>query len=139
MSCVLCEQPGGIVVWQDACCRVVLPDEPGYPGFVRVIAQTHVREMSDLPQDQRSHVMDVVWRVEQVVREVMMPTKINVASLGNVVAHVHWHVIARFEADAHFPGSIWSQVQRTPTQEDSREWQDRARGLPEALLAAFSS
>lgn len=138
MSCVLCEQTGGLLAWQDELCRVVVPDEAGYPGFVRVIAQAHVREMTDLPADQRDHLMEVVWRVERVVREVMKPTKVNVASLGNVVSHVHWHVVARFETDAHFPGSIWSDTRRKPSELDVALWQDRARGLPEALLAAFS-
>ncbi len=139
MSCVLCEQTGGLMVWQDACCRVVLPEEPDYPGFVRVIAREHVKEMSDLPADQRDHFMDVVWRVEQVVRTVMKPTKINVASLGNVVPHVHWHVVARFESDTHFPGSIWSTAQRTPSDAERAEWTRRALDLPQALRAAFSS
>jgi diadenosine tetraphosphate (Ap4A) HIT family hydrolase len=138
MSCVLCEQTGGLLVWQDAICRVVVPDEVDYPGFIRVIAQSHVREITDLAADQRDHLMAVVWRAERVLRDVMQPAKVNVASLGNAVPHVHWHVVARFETDAHFPGSIWSAAQRKPSESDMAMWQDRARGLPEALLAAFS-
>ena len=57
--------------------------------------------------------MRVVFAAECALRETMRPEKINLASLGNKVAHLHWHVIARFSDDKHFPGSVWSEAQRT--------------------------
>jgi diadenosine tetraphosphate (Ap4A) HIT family hydrolase len=56
--------------------------------------------------------MDVLWQVERVVRDVMQPDKINLASFGNMVPHLHWHVIPRYIDDVHFPQPIWGQVQR---------------------------
>lgn len=56
--------------------------------------------------------MRVVFAAEGALRELMQPVKINLASLGNKVAHLHWHVIARFADDKHFPGSVWSEAQR---------------------------
>jgi diadenosine tetraphosphate (Ap4A) HIT family hydrolase len=50
--------------------------------------------------------------VEQALREQLQPTKVNVASLGNMVPHVHWHVIARFDWDSHFPSPVWAAAQR---------------------------
>lgn len=137
MSCLLCEQPGGDLVWQDEACRVVLPSEPGYPGFVRVIAQPHVAEMTDMSKAQRAHVMAVVWTCEAVLRRVMQPTKVNLASLGNRVPHLHWHVIARFEGDAHFPGSVWSEPQREVPATRLAHWQAAAQALPVALREAL--
>ena len=58
-------------------------------------------------------LMRVVNVVERVLREVLHPAKINLAALGNVVPHLHWHVIARFDWDSHFPAPIWGQAQRT--------------------------
>lgn len=112
MSCELCAAPGGAVMWQDARCRVVLVEEPGYPGFCRVIWNAHIREMSDLNAADREHCMHVVFAVEQVLRASMHPDKINIASLGNMVAHLHWHVIPRFVDDTHFPQPIWGARQR---------------------------
>ena len=133
MSCLFCTEAGGKVVWQDDLCRVVLPQESAYPGFVRVIAQDHVAEMTDLNAAQRARVMAVVWACEAMLRRVMQPNKVNVASLGNMVTHVHWHVIARFADDAHFPGSVWSTPQREPTAARLAQWQAAAQRLPEAL------
>jgi diadenosine tetraphosphate (Ap4A) HIT family hydrolase len=50
--------------------------------------------------------------VEAALREIMAPDKINLASLGNVVPHLHWHVIPRYRDDKHFPEPIWGQARR---------------------------
>ncbi len=112
MNCELCATPGGAVLWQDRRCRVIQVDEPGYPGFCRVIWNTHVREMSDLSAADREHCMNVVFAVERALRQTLAPAKINLASLGNMVAHLHWHVIPRFNDDPHFPQPIWGVRQR---------------------------
>lgn len=109
MSCPLCEAHGGKLLWQDALCRVVLADEPDYPGFLRVILNAHTREMTDLPAADRLALMHVVFAAESALRDVLAPDKINLASLGNVVPHLHWHVIPRFGDDPHFPNPVWGE------------------------------
>ena len=56
--------------------------------------------------------MDVVVQVERALRQHLQPTKINIAALGNMVPHLHWHVIARFDWDSHFPAPVWAGAQR---------------------------
>jgi diadenosine tetraphosphate (Ap4A) HIT family hydrolase len=68
--------------------------------------------MTDLDAATMQGLMRVVFAVEQALRELMQPAKINLASLGNVVPHLHWHVIARFADDRHFPDSVWSEARR---------------------------
>jgi diadenosine tetraphosphate (Ap4A) HIT family hydrolase len=112
VSCPLCDAPGGTLLWQDDFCRVIRADEPDYPGFLRVILNAHVREMTDLPPAERQAMMRVVFAAETALREVMAPDKVNLASLGNVVPHLHWHVIPRFADDPHFPNPVWGGKQR---------------------------
>ena len=112
MTCELCTTPGGAVLWEDRQCRVVQVTEPGYPGFCRVIWKAHVREMTDLDELERRHCMNVVFAVERALRRALSPAKINLATLGNMVAHVHWHVIPRFADDPHFPQPVWGARQR---------------------------
>lgn len=100
------------MLWQDRQLRVVHVNDPDYSGYCRVIWNTHVAEMSDLDPAERTHCMRVVFAVESLLRGLLAPAKINLASLGNMTPHVHWHVIARFHDDAHFPQSIWSARQR---------------------------
>lgn len=112
-ECELCHAPGGEILWQDALCRVVSVDEADYPGFCRVILSRHVREMSDLSELEQIALMRVVIAVESCLRHLCQPDKINLASLGNVVPHLHWHVIPRWHDDRHFPAPIWGTPQRT--------------------------
>jgi diadenosine tetraphosphate (Ap4A) HIT family hydrolase len=112
MSCELCDTVGGELLWQDDFCRVVSVNDPSYPGFCRVILNRHLKEMSDLDDGARVRLMSVVFAVEAAVREVLNPDKINLASLGNMTPHLHWHVIPRFADDRHFPNPIWGEARR---------------------------
>lgn len=114
-ACELCDSAGGELLWQDAVCRVVRvggAEGVAFPGFCRVIWRAHVAEMSDLSPAERSHLLSVVHAAEAAVRAVVHPDKINLASLGNVVPHLHWHVIPRWRDDSHFPAPIWATATR---------------------------
>ncbi len=111
-TCELCVSNGGKLLWRNAFCRIVIVADPDYPGFCRVILNRHVTEMTDLVDDEQQELMRVVFAVEAVVREVVKPDKINLASLGNMVPHVHWHIIPRWREDRCFPNPIWGPAQR---------------------------
>ena len=111
-ACELCASDGGTLVLRNALLRVVLVDDADHPGFCRVIVNSHVREMTDLEPGQIARVMGAVFAVEDALRAVLAPLKINLASFGNMTPHVHWHVIPRFADDAHFPQPVWGARQR---------------------------
>ena len=123
MSCPLCTSDGGQLIWRGTHLRVIRADEPGFPAFYRVVWNAHVAEFSDMDAIQRQHCMDAVTVVEQALREHLVPTKINLAALGNMVPHLHWHVIARFDWDSHFPAPVWASPvrQRSPERESALE------------------
>ena len=108
----MCDSAAGEPLWQDELCRVVLAADRDYPGFCRVILKRHVREMTDLDVEAKQRLMQVVFATEQALRQLMQPAKINLASLGNMTPHLHWHVIPRFADDKHFPGSVWGEARR---------------------------
>ena len=114
VSCELCDTPGGTVVWSGPAARVVLVDDALHPGFCRVIHTAHVAEMTDLAPVERAELMTIVFAVEAALRRLLPVDKINLASLGNMVPHLHWHVIPRYRADGEFPGAIWAQARRVP-------------------------
>ena len=111
-DCALCRDDGGRLVLRAADWRVIRAEDHAFPAFYRVIWNAHVAEWTDLPPAQRSLCMQTVAKVETALREALRPTKINLASLGNVVPHLHWHVIARFDWDSHFPQPVWGEAQR---------------------------
>lgn len=126
-ACELCTQPGGRLLHDDGRLRAVLVDEPDYPGFVRVIWNAHVRELTDLAAADLDHLVRAVTAVERALRSVMQPHKLNVASLGNLTPHLHWHVIPRFEDDPHFPRPVWAERLRDA---DADRTNSRRRLLP---------
>jgi len=111
--CELCDSPGGDLLWQDGFCRVVLVDDQAYPGFCRVVLKRHVKEMTDLAPAERTRFMNAVFSTEAALREILNPHKVNLASLGNLTQHLHWHVIPRHQADRHFPRPIWAEPLRS--------------------------
>lgn len=111
-ACELCAGDGGEVLYRDADLRIVLVDDAQHPGFCRVVWHAHVKEMTDLSPAARSAMMAAVWQVEAALREVMQPAKINLACLGNMTPHLHWHVIPRFADDAQFPAPVWAETRR---------------------------
>jgi len=126
-GCVFCDGEGGLPVWRDERCRVVVTDEP-FAGFCRVIWNAHVREMTDLGSADRDHLMRAVYAVESALRARLSPTKMNLAALGNVTPHLHWHVIPRFADDSHFPQPVWGARQRDA----------EARALPDDFVPSLA-
>jgi diadenosine tetraphosphate (Ap4A) HIT family hydrolase len=133
-GCDLCENAGGEVLWEDDRCRVVWAYQPEHPGFCRVIWDRHVREMADLEAPEREHIMRVVFAVEQALIALLQPDKMNLASLGNAVPHIHWHVIPRFLDDPHFPNPVWGEKLRDSARPLASDFTMRMRrALDEAL------
>jgi len=129
-DCLFCHADGGTVLWRDDTLRVIDADADGYPGFTRVVWQAHRREMTDLSAAERLRLMNVVWAVERVQRETLAPDKINLASLGNMTPHLHWHVIPRWHDDRHFPDAIWGMP---PEGKNARAAQTRAHQVTARL------
>lgn len=130
MNCPICTAQNEEVLLQTQNLRVIaVHNEANAPAFCRVIWQHHIAEMTDLAPTQRNEIMDMVYRVEDAMRQVLQPKKINLASLGNVVPHLHWHVIARFEDDACFPAPIWATAIRTNHFRLPENWVNQVKQL----------
>lgn len=141
VDCPLCLSPQSPVLWQNEDCRVVLIEDADYPAYCRVEWLAHVKEMTDLQPALRANMMKVVFAVETALRELLNPDKVNLASLGNMTPHLHWHVIPRFENDKHFPNSHWGEAVRASTPEALSKMQqlqlaERIQALASCALAA---
>ena len=137
-ACPLCATDGGALVWRGAHLRVIRADEVGFPAFYRVVWNTHVAEFSDLDAASRQHCMEVVTVVEQALRDHLQPTKINLAALGNMVPHLHWHVIARFVWDSHFPAPVWAAAVRERPMAEEVFVRSRLPGLEAQLCTRLN-
>ena len=141
-NCSLCKEAlkpeEGQLIWRGDDCRIMMVNDPDLPGFCRVIWNHHVAEITDLSYGQREHLMTLVYAVEEAIRQVMRPDKVNIAALGNLVPHIHWHVIPRYQDDVFFPGSVWSsKTQEIPkTVLEARK--NLSKDLPAVIKAAIA-
>jgi diadenosine tetraphosphate (Ap4A) HIT family hydrolase len=138
MSCELCAADGGLVVHRESDWRVVRVEDASFPAFYRVICNRHVAEFSDLLAPERERCMTLVTVVERSLLELLRPTKINLAALGNMVPHLHWHVVARFDWDSHFPQPIWGTAQRILETPAIDRLARPLRDLDQAICAALA-
>ena len=112
VNCVLCSSQKYPIIWTNDLLRIVLINDQNYRGYCRVDLINHIKEMSDLDETTRNEFMGVIFQMEKIIKEYLQPDKINLASLGNITPHLHWHVIPRYLSDNHFPDSIWSEKKR---------------------------
>jgi diadenosine tetraphosphate (Ap4A) HIT family hydrolase len=91
-----------------------LMDDSHYPWLVLIPRVAGARDLVDLDHAQRHTLCDEIDRASRLLRDGFRPYKLNVAALGNVVAQLHVHVIARFEDDPAWPSPIWGKVEGRP-------------------------
>ncbi|WOB07325.1 HIT family protein [Piscinibacter gummiphilus] len=136
-ACELCQHAGGQLLWQQGDWRVIRVNDEAFPAFYRVIYKRHVAEFSQLPGPERQRCMQLVAVVEKVLLSQLRPTKVNLAAFGNMVPHLHWHVVARFDWDSHFPQPIWGAKQREVTPPAVARLAMPLGTLDEAVVAAL--
>jgi len=80
--------------------------------WLKVFTQHPYKEMSTLPKDLRYEIYHILHIIETEMIDYYAPTKINIASFGNYMPHLHWHIMARFSEDSHYPEPMWGKPQR---------------------------
>ena len=91
-------------------CEVLLLNDSNFPWLVLVPARTDLRDLHHLSPDDMVTAGREISRASEVLVELFVPDKINVAALGNMVPQLHIHVVARFKDDAAWPNPIWGVV-----------------------------
>jgi len=110
MICPLCDIKNENIIYKDDFLRVILVDE--IPGFVRVIVNKHIKEFSELSDEEAIKLTIFIKKLEKGILEVLNPDKINIVSLGNMVPHLHIHIIPRYVNDPWWPGSTFCEKKR---------------------------
>jgi diadenosine tetraphosphate (Ap4A) HIT family hydrolase len=95
-------------------CDLRLMDDANYPWLILIPRVAGARDLIDLDAAQRHRLSDESDRAARLLRDAFRPDKLNVAALGNVVAQLHVHVIARFENDPAWPAPVWGRVEARP-------------------------
>lgn len=101
--------------------RLLLMDDARWPWLILVPRIAGARELLDLDEADRSMLLGEISLVSRALETLFQPDKLNVAALGNVVAQLHVHVLARYRADAAWPRPVWGVGEAEPYAADARE------------------
>lgn len=114
-------------------CRVLLEDERHYPWLFLVPRKPYISRIIDLSLEDQWQLMKELQCAQEILWEEFHPTQLNVAAIGNKTPQLHVHVIARYQEDPAWPGTVWDHPVRIPYAADAREW------MIQQLKAKFSS
>ncbi len=88
---------------------VILNRDQFFPGYTLLFSKTHVTELFHLDRRVRGELMEEVSRTAKALFDVFRPDKINYELLGNMVPHMHWHLVPRFASEKVWPRPIWAE------------------------------
>ncbi len=108
MSCPLCNLQN--YFFKNSLFQVILVDE--IPGYIRIITNRHIKEFSDLSDEEAIKITLATKKIEKAIIKVYNPDKVNIASLGNYVPHLHIHIIPRFKNDPWWPDATFCEKKR---------------------------
>lgn len=83
--------------------------------WLKVFTQCAHKEFSACSAQEKMMLFAALDIIEIQMLAYYQPEKINIASFGNVLPHVHWHIMARFKEDSYFPEPMWGAKQREST------------------------
>jgi diadenosine tetraphosphate (Ap4A) HIT family hydrolase len=83
--------------------------------WLKIFTQEPIKEFSQCSDQLKIEIFRVLDIIEKEMIAYFEPDKINIASFGNYLPHVHFHIQARFKQDSYFPEPTWGQKQREAT------------------------
>lgn len=112
MSCPMCRRwsaEADLQIAEFSHSYLMLNRDQYFPGYCFLISKQHVTELFHLTPDIRRELIEEVAKVAEVLADLFKPDKLNYELLGNMVPHMHWHLVPRFVEDPLWPRPIWSE------------------------------
>lgn len=94
--------------------RVLLENSAYYPWVFLVPRRPNVARIMDLSHDDQIQLLKEMDFAQKIMWEEFKPQQLNVAAIGIRVPQLHVHVIARFESDPAWPGTMWDHPVKQP-------------------------
>ncbi len=101
-------------------CYLGLMNNQHFPWLIMVPQLPNLKEIIDLSRSDQHKLMDEIALVSNHIQVVFSPDKLNVAALGNMVAQLHIHIIARTQNDTAWPNPVWGHAPTKPYSEEEK-------------------
>ena len=137
--CEFCTSQHQAEFWRGRYFYAIDAGSNDFPGFIRIVAVDHVAEMSALSPAVRTYLWDLLETTEETMRDSLAPDKMNLAEFGNMVPHLHWHVIARWKDDGWYPECPWGTKQREVNAEIIKMRRKSAEAILPKLATALAA
>jgi len=98
------------IIWENS--NFYLEKHDNELPWLKLFSKTKYKEISEVPSDIRVQMYEILYKIELAMIEFYKPDKVNLASFGNMLPHLHWHIIARFKNDPYFPKTTWEKPTR---------------------------
>lgn len=111
-NCLMCQkwkQDSDLQIVELTHSFVILNRDQFFPGYTLLFTKNHVTELFHLEKSVRAELTEEINSVAEALYRTFKPNKINYELLGNMVPHMHWHLIPRFSSDPLWPRPIWSE------------------------------
>ena len=95
-------------------CRVLLMNDSQFPWVILVPREPGAKDLFELSESQQHQFLRESGMVCRALQSLYQPEKLNVAALGNVVAQLHIHHVARFSDDIAWPAPVWGRQPAVP-------------------------
>jgi diadenosine tetraphosphate (Ap4A) HIT family hydrolase len=112
MNCPFCPATADddqLLIARLECCDLLLNRDQFFAGYCLLVSRRHVSELFHLSPAERQTMMEEVSRVAAALASLYLPAKMNYELLGNMVPHIHWHLVPRHLRDPLWPRPIWSE------------------------------
>jgi diadenosine tetraphosphate (Ap4A) HIT family hydrolase len=101
--------------------RVLLMNDSNFPWLIVVPRRAGAVEIFDLDEGERARLTSELALLASLLKNLTGCDKINIAAIGNVVAQLHVHVVARCRDDAAWPRPVWGTLPARPYAEVERD------------------
>ncbi|RDH84153.1 MAG: hypothetical protein DIZ78_12995 [endosymbiont of Escarpia spicata] len=102
-------------------CELRLMDDSRFSWLILVPQREDIKAVHRLEENDQLTLIRESSAVSNLLTAMTTPDRINIGALGNVVSQLHWHVVARSQSDACWPGPVWGCGERIPYVVQERE------------------
>lgn len=95
-------------------CRVLLEDNRHYPWVLLIPRRPSLQKIMDLTKEDQLQLLTELDLIQRILWKEFQPSQLNVAAIGNKTPQLHLHVIARFQTDPAWPGTVWDHSIKEP-------------------------
>lgn len=83
-----------------------------YKGRLMYVYNKHAHDITEINEDVLVEIQKEILHICKIVKQLYSPDVINIATLGNYVQHLHWHIIPRYKDDITWGKPPWPHVRK---------------------------